>query len=156
MSDITLPQEDADALIQMEKRCVGPSSYTFPQPGRTLEIECQPPDGSERFHLDIYRGSINLKKVSQNFRARTSIVLLRLDVDTAPHRNPDGEKIGRTHLHVYREGYGDSWAYEIPGTLPEDVPALRLGDLTDRVRTLRDFMRYCNIVDLPTINSVLL
>lgn len=156
MADIILPQEDADALIQMEKECIGPPNHTFPQPGRKLKIECEPPDGSERFHLDVHRGSINLKKVNQNFRVRTSIVLLRLDVDASTHKNPDGEKIGRTHLHVYREGYGDAWAYEIPGPLPEDVPTFRYGDLADPMRTLQDFMAYCNITNPPSINPVLL
>jgi hypothetical protein len=92
----------------------------------------------------VYRGRIVLQKATHNLRVRTAIPLLRLDLNAAPHRNPDGEKVGRTHLHVYREGYGDAWAYEVP----DDA----FGDLDDLVRTLNDFMTYCNITQQPAIN----
>lgn len=156
MAEPNIPQQEAIALIQMEKVYQGEQAHDFPQPGVKLKMECESPDGSERFHLDVYRGTIDLRKVNHNFRARTSIPLLRLDVNTAPHRNPDGEKVGRTHLHIYREGYGDAWAYELSEVFPHNMPSLQLGDLTDLARTAKKFMTYCNITDQPTINPVLL
>ncbi len=71
------------------------------------------------------------------------IVLARLDFAGPPHRNPDGEEVGSTHLHLYREGYGDKWAYP--------VPAERFPNLRDPWLTLDDFMRYCRIVEPPRI-----
>ena len=156
MAEPNIPQKEAIALIQMEKQHQGEQTHSFPQPGEKLKMECESPSSGERFNLDIFRGSIDLKKVNHNFRARTSIPLLRLDVNTAPHRNPDGEKVGRTHLHVYREGYGDAWAYDLSDDLPEGIPPLEIGDLTDLTRTVHDFMEYCNINNQPTINPVLL
>jgi hypothetical protein len=35
------------------------------------------------------------------------VVLVRLDLGGAPHRNPFDEEIGVPHLHLYREGFGD-------------------------------------------------
>ena len=59
------------------------------------------------------------------------------------HRNPDGEEIGSPHRHVYREGFGDKWAYS--------PPTDRFADLDDPWRTLEDFMQFCNIVEPPVI-----
>ena len=69
------------------------------------------------------------------------VILARLDFGGAPHRNPDGEEIASPHLHVYREGFGDKWAFP--------VPTDTFTDLADLWRTLQNFMHYCNIVELP-------
>jgi hypothetical protein len=144
MAQVDIPQEEADDLIRMEKQYRGEPQRDYPGPGEKLQMECESPDGTEQFYLDVYRGRIALQKATHNLRVRTAIPLLRLDLNAAPHRNPDGEKVGRTHLHVYREGYGDAWAYEVP----DDA----FGDLDDLVRTLNDFMTYCNITQQPAIN----
>ncbi|KJU85379.1 prophage protein [Candidatus Magnetobacterium bavaricum] len=39
------------------------------------------------------------------------IILLRLCFGGHPHRNPDDTEISSPHLHRYREGYADKWAY---------------------------------------------
>lgn len=44
---------------------------------------------------------------------------------------------------MYREGYGDKWAYRLPEEL--------LRNLNDPWMLLEDFMQYCNIVDPPNI-----
>ena len=77
-------------------------------------------------------------------RARHVVVLVRLDLGGPPHRNPDDEEIGTPHLHVYRAGYGDKWAFPVP---PD-----RFRDLTDVPKTLEDFLRYRNVTQPPRIN----
>lgn len=144
MADVDIPQEEAAELIEMVKKYTGPDTVEYPGPGENLQMKCQSPDEAERFHLDVYRGRIALKKVSHNLRVRTAVPLLRLDLNAAPHRNPDGEKVGRAHIHVYREGSGDAWAYEVPN---EPV-----ADLDDLERSLQAFMTYSNITQQPTIN----
>ena len=57
--------------------------------------------------------------------------------------NPDGEEVGSPHLHVYREGYGDKWAFP--------VPAGRFTDLGDRWRPFQDFLGFCKIVQPPNV-----
>ena len=76
-------------------------------------------------------------------RARQVVVLVRLDLGGAPHRNPDDEEILAPHLHMYREGYGDKWAIS--------VPADRFTATPDLWVTLEDFMRFCNITQPPHI-----
>ena len=70
------------------------------------------------------------------------LVLARLDFNS-PHRNPDHTEVGIPHLHLYQEGYGDKWAY--------DVPAGMLKNPLDAWQVLADFMAYCYIVEPPNI-----
>jgi hypothetical protein len=93
MADIDIPQAEADALIAMEKHCVESKSGLFPEPGGRLSIALTSPDKRENFLLDITRARIKLTKATYQNRARQAIILMRLDLDGAPHRNPDDQEI---------------------------------------------------------------
>jgi hypothetical protein len=82
-------------------------------------------------------------KVKMQNRGRQVVVLVRLDLGGAPHRNPDGEDIPVPHLHVYREGFGDKWAVA--------VPADQFTATSDVWRTLDEFLRFCNVTQPPHI-----
>lgn len=143
MADMNLTQAEADALIAMEKYRVNEDRSDFPMGGQSLIVPLQSADKREHFLLDVSRGRIDLLKVKMQNRGRQVVVLVRLDLGGAPHRNPDGEEMLPPHLHVYREGYGDKWA--IP------VPADRFGATGNLWITLEDFMRFCNITRPPHI-----
>ena len=91
------------------------------------------------------RSQIKLTKATYQNRARAMIVLLRLDLDGPPHRNPDGVNIPCPHLHIYREGYGDKWATPAPLSI--------YGDTLDLFSTFEVFMKRCNITAPPTIQK---
>ena len=93
--------------------------------------------GREQFLLDLWRAKIRLSKHRFQTRGQKVIVLVRLDLDGAPHTNPDGTKIEGTHLHLYREGYEDKWAYAL------DNATFR--DPTNIQTTFADFCVYCSI-----------
>lgn len=78
-------------------------------------------DKREHFLLDLSRGRIDLQKVKMQNRGRQVVVLVRLYLEGALHRNPDDTEVPAPHLHVYREGYGDKWA--VPG--PPNTLAIR-------------------------------
>ena len=143
MADMNLTQAEADALIGMEKHRVNEDRSDFPMAGQSLVLPLQSADKREQFVLDMSRGRIDLLKVKMQNRGRQVIVLVRLDLGGAPHRNPDDEEIPAPHLHVYREGYGDKWA--IP------VPADRFTATSDLWATLREFMQFCNVTQPPYI-----
>jgi hypothetical protein len=145
MADIDIPQAEADALIAMEKQRVEDKSWLFPEAGGSLAIALTSPDKRENFILDIARGRIKLSKASYQNRARQAIILLRLDLGGAPHRNPDDQEIPCPHLHMYREGYGDKWA--IP------APVDRYPNVQDLFSTFEAFMRHCNISNPPVIDK---
>ena len=102
-------------------------------------------DKRETFLLDITRARIKLTKATYQNRARAAIILLRLDLDGPPHRNPDGEEIECPHLHVYKEGFGDKWAISLP---PEHYP-----DPADLFATFLAFMKQCNVVEPPRLQN---
>lgn len=143
MADINLTQAEADVLVAMEKHRTSEERSDFPMGGQSVVLPLQSADRREQFLLDLSRGRIDLLKVKMQNRGRQVVVLVRLDLGGAPHRNPDDEEIPVPHLHVYREGYGDKWA--VP------VPTDRFSDLADVWVTLEEFMRFCNITQPPHI-----
>jgi hypothetical protein len=145
MAELELTQAEADLFINIEKHCIENKPYLFPSLGGSLAIPLHSFDRRENFFLDISRSRINLSKGKYQSRVRQAIVLLRLDFGGAPHRNPDDEEIICPHLHTYREGYGDKWA--IP------IPIEKFPNIDDAWQTLQDFMKYCNITQLPNIRK---
>jgi hypothetical protein len=142
MADIVLTQAEADALIGMDKFCTDNTQWTYPRAGEQLSVPLTSADRREVFALDITRSRIKLTKSTHQNRARQAIVLLRLDLDGPPHRNPDGTEVACPHLHVYRESYGDKWASPAPAHLCEPG--------ADAFATCVAFMAYCNIVEAPS------
>ena len=141
MADDALSQTDAEALLHMDKVPASTDTFQFPDLGGRIEVPLVSRDERERFSLDINRKRIALTTGYQT-RARKVVVLARLDF-AAPHRNPDGSEVGVPHLHLYREGYGHKWAFE--------VPAGMLSNPMDAWQVLLDFMRYCGVVEQPNI-----
>lgn len=95
--------------------------------------------------MDITRSQIKLTKATYQNRARQAIVLMRLDLDGPPHRNPDGVEVPCPHLHVYQEDYGVKWA--VP------APVASYKNLSDLHSTLVDFMFHCNVIEVPQIQK---
>ena len=147
MTDDDLTQAEANALIAMEKHAADEVVRDYPQPGRAITAPLVSADGREHFLLDVTCGQIRLK-VSHQTRYRKTIILVRLDLRGARHRNPDGREIDTPHIHLYREGYDHKWAQPLPDG--------HFVDLDDLFRTLQDFMEYCNITNPPTIKPRLL
>lgn len=77
-------------------------------------------------------------------RYRRDEILLRLDINGPPHTNPDGEEISSNHLHIYREGFEDSWAIPIPSNIFKNT--------TDLVQILIEFLEYCKVVNIGQLS----
>jgi hypothetical protein len=137
MADIEITQAEADALIEMEKRFVDDKEWIFPAAGERVAFALTSVDKRENFMLDVTRAGIKLTKATYQNRARQAIVLMRLDLDGPPHRNPDGNEIECPHLHTYREGFGDKWA--VP------APVDRYTNTLDLFVTCEAFLQHCNI-----------
>jgi hypothetical protein len=131
--------------MAMEKRCATEEQWLFPVPGDRLAIPLTSMDKRENFTLDVTRSQIKLTKATYQNRARVAIILMRLDLDGPPHRNPDGEEILCPHLHTYRAGFGDKWA--VP------APIERYMNTPDLYSTCHAFMTHCNITEPPNIQQ---
>ncbi len=138
-----LPQQKADQLIHIPKLLVNSTAIQFPIAGDSIQLEAKSEDGRDTFMFDVNRkGRIRLSRCTYQERYAVIEILLRLDVDGPPHENPDGTEVPCPHLHVYREEYGDKWAYPVP-------PGFT--NTTDLVRTLQDFLGYCRVDIMPPI-----
>lgn len=131
----------------MTKRFERPQTVAMP-PGADKTYELVGEDPRERFLLDLWRGTLRLSKLKLQTRGRKIVVLVRVDIDGAPHTNPNGELIGGTHIHRYREGYEDKWA--------EPLDTAEFSDTSNIEQAYRDFARVCNIVEVPTFQPELL
>jgi hypothetical protein len=147
MAEIILTQAEADTLIAMEKHRSNDERRNFPMDGQSLSVPLHSADRRENFWLDLSRGRIDLQKVKMQNRGRQVVVLVRLDLGGAPHRNPDDAEIPAPHLHLYREGFGDKWA--VP------LPADRFANPADTWATFEDFLRFCNVTQPPHIQREL-
>jgi hypothetical protein len=141
LMEILLSQSEADAFIAMPKVRTDETEWAFS--GAALAIPLTSEDRRTNFFLDLSRGRISLAKGKYQNRVHQSVILVRLDFGGAPHRNPDGVEMTCPHLHIYREGYGDKWAFA--------VPADKFSNISDTWATLEDFMRYCTITQPPII-----
>lgn len=143
MTDYEISQSEADYLLRLRKHKVDTQVWEYPATGGKISIPLSSDDPHESFLLDISRGRIDLLKGKYQTRGRTAIVLARIDFNGAPHRNPDGMEVACPHLHVYREGFGDKWAYALA---PENF-----SNPNDLWLLLNEFMQFCNIVEPPQL-----
>ncbi len=138
-----LTQNEADFLLNMHKLLTDNGIVNFPKTGEAKSLDLISEDGKEKFIIDINRKStIKIKKCTYQKRYRTYIILLRLDIEGSPHTNPDGEVILGAHFHIYKEGFGDAWAYPIPTTIT---------DPSDLIQTLIDFLNYCKVINIDQL-----
>lgn len=140
---MVLAQDEADDLIAVEKHFVDHAPLVVTGSGIDVSRALVSNDGGEDFVLDVWRGSFNLSKYKLQLRGHEIVPLVRVDVNGAPHVNPDNTRVPTPHIHLYREGYDDERAY------PLDNYPFR--DSSDIVKTLEDFAQFCHIQALPTI-----
>ena len=143
MTDRDLTQAHAEALLVMDKYRRDDTPWDYSGLGK-ITLPLVSSDRRESFLLDIRRSRIKIAKGTFQNRARHLVILARLDFGGAPHRNPDGQEIASPHLHLYRKGFNDKWAFPVPLDAFPNLP--------DYWRTFDDFMVFCNVVAPPIIN----
>lgn len=140
-----LTQEEADTLIALAKDLKSRSPIAFPPMRSSHQVEAQsstiPPVD---FVFDIQRKTLNPAKCTYNTRS-SNVILIRVDIKGPPHGNPDGEEVPCPHIHIYREGYGDKWAYPLENHITTDT--------SDLVSVLISFLEYNNVTETPEISE---
>ncbi|WFA22495.1 hypothetical protein ERY13_07550 [Paenibacillus mucilaginosus] len=100
----------------------------------------------ENFVININRkGKLKPTKCTYLTLYNKSTILLRLDIDGPAHMNPDGNVIPCPHIHIYREGFDDKWAFPLENEIKTDT--------SDLLSVLIDFLEYNNIENIPTAFS---
>lgn len=132
-----LTQEEANILISSLKQLLNEKTFiTFPEAGGKLLLKCK--DGNNNnYIIDVQRGRIKPSKGTYQTRYNKSTIIIRVDIDGPPHDNPDGEEVPCPHIHVYREGYEDKWAFPLDREI--------ITDPQDLIQVLIDYFTYNNI-----------
>ena len=105
-------------LMQLQKIFVK-SSIILPNNGENSIYDLKSKETQDKFYLDVdRRGRIELSRFKLQTRyVVTKLPLVRIDIDSPPHLNPDGTKTSRNHIHIYREVDNDTgnlpWAYSL-------------------------------------------
>lgn len=106
-----ITQKEFDHLISLEKEFKDNDQITL---GSSWQKEIIAVNSKDTFILDYAArrsvNSIEVKRFTYNKRYRTAIILLRFD-SCGRHTNPDGEILDGPHIHIYREGYADQFAF---------------------------------------------
>jgi len=141
---MSITQVEADYLISLSKMPLENDPIEIGREGESIKRELISVDRKERFFMDIWRSGVVLGKYTLQNRARTVIILVRVDVgDTLEHTNPDDTIVSGSHIHLYREGYDDKFASPL-----HQYPFQNTANIA---QTLTDFARYCHIEQLPPI-----
>ena len=146
MISLMLTQAKVDELLGLVKVLVERGPVDFPPAGTSKQIEAKSEDGREAFLIDVNRrGKIKISKCTFQERYQVIDILIRLDIDGPTHENPDGVEVPCPHLHIYKEGFAEKWAYPLQ---PSDFT-----DTGDLAKTLKEFLRYCRVRDIPDVQG---
>ena len=137
---------EAQGLIQVLKKIIECKGFAIPKPGTRNVIELSSVfSDSDKFKVDFNRHStIRPEKYTLQLRYGKDQGLLRIDVNGPKHTNPDGTIVECPHIHVqtHDRGHWDAWAYDLP---------VVFGDVEDRINTLKQFLDYCNVNNVSSI-----
>lgn len=139
-----MTKAEFDELHKIKKYLeVDESGIIWPARGKKLIIPCYSLDDKEQFEININTSKIKIEKVTYQQLYCDKTILYRIDNDGPRHQNPDGEFIDCPHIHIYKDGYGDKWAYplaEYISTNSNDILVL-----------FKSFLSYINVIDVPNI-----
>jgi hypothetical protein len=142
-----LTQQEANILIAMEKTIINARALSFPSSGHRKDYDLLSTDNREKFILSVVRsGKIKPNKCSYSERYKNAIILLRIDNDGRPHINPDGQEVPCPHLHIYREGDHDRWAYPLPDSFSNSP---------DLIQTFIDLLNYSNVINTNNLHIIM-
>jgi hypothetical protein len=137
-----LSQSEFDYLMSQEKEFEDKSTILLGPAPLQWSKKIISTSTKDTFSLDFYRGTFRLEKYTYNHRFKQNTVLIRFD-SYGMHTNPDGEKMEGFHVHIYKEGFGDKFAY------PASHFGIKDSDTIEVV--LQRILRYCNINKIPPI-----
>lgn len=150
-----MSDEEFKKLLSLNKQFVQ-NNIQLPLIGYNDVFNLISKESNDAFFLDIdRRGRIELSKLKIQTRyALTKLPLVRIDINSPQHINPDGTKTSRNHIHIYKETEYDTgnlpWAYDI-----ETILSFSNGiENADFMELFYCFCAYCNI-DTYNIQGVM-
>lgn len=143
---MSITQQEFDYLMQLKKQFQEKNELLLGPAPHKWSRDIISTTSTEIFILDFYRGSIEIKKYTFHKRYKTCIPLVRFD-SWGRHTNPDQQKFVGPHIHIYKEGYDDKFAYS--------VDVIGINDQNSMEDVLVKFLKYCNVENIPPIQLTL-
>lgn len=134
-----MDNNEFERLLKLEKHFDQPKSFRFPEHGSQKIFSLTSVCKSEKFFLDFDRSGKIVFKLTNQLR-QDSTPLVRIDINSPPHINPNGNIVGRNHVHLYKEHFGLAYAYELDSIFSLEI------DKTNVLDIFINFCYYCNIV----------
>lgn len=135
-----LTEEQAKFLIDIEKIIL--DSHSLPVNGEKHAYRLSKARSFRKL-LDLHcvSSSKNTEKYSYTIIYR-GIRIFSVDLKASPHTNPDGSKVSGNHMHLYKDGFFDQYAYELTDVFsnPDDFLA-----------TFYDVLGYSNVINRDEI-----
>lgn len=141
-----MTDSDFKELMDLDKYFIRPESIKIPgeQEQKIYQLKSFTTEDNFIFDYDR-RGRFELKYKEQ-LRFGKDVRLIRLEINAPTHMNPDGSIISRNHIHIYKEGYDLSWAYELHDIFP---------DAKQEISALYLFTAFCEYCKINTSNIIL-
>ncbi|WP_370821267.1 DUF6978 family protein [Acidaminococcus massiliensis] len=142
------------------KEFITTKSIGFPIQNDEVALKGKGKSTKSSYVVHINRKQCIFKRITYlNRMDKKSIILARLDIDTKPHRNPDGSKVGGIHLHLYQEGCGDDWAFALDDVqnIRKILPTYQPIQLQDEefLDNFQKFADFCGFINFPQFQQVL-
>lgn len=111
---MTLTQEKFNELMSLEK-FIEAKKYLLPGQNEKNSVSVSDVNGYEKFILDVNRkGSFENKcTIQTRYINEGTTIIVCLDINGPEHMNPDGRILSRNHIHIYKEGFEDKYAYDL-------------------------------------------
>lgn len=153
-----MTDDNAINYIRIEKEIIE-KKIDFPKQNEYIILNAiAKSNPNERFIIDINRKRAILSRCTFQQRVHTSIPLVRLDIDTKLHKNPDGKIIEGNHIHIYKEGYNLAWAYPLNHKILNEInpnfDITLFENISFHPITFINFCKFCNISKIPMFQIV--
>lgn len=138
-----MTDNEFNIIVNTKKIFVSPPSIINVNEKKTYKLKST--DGKDDFYINAERKNnvcgrnIELSRIKLH-HSYYKEPLIRVEVDSKPHINPDGSIVGRNHIHIYKEGYGMSIAYDL-----EDFHLKLFKEYSNVLLLFVDFCIYCNV-----------
>lgn len=124
----------------MNSNKVIPNNAVLPSKNEETSFELSTNFKDIKIFLDIdRRGRLELKKCKMQDRYKT-LPLVRVDIDSPPHRFKDGSRSSRNHIHIFNPDNNENDTFNL-----EDFDTDLFKDINNFTSILFDFCSYCKI-----------
>lgn len=104
------------------------------------------------YNLHLNYGRIDVDKVSiTTVHNESGKVLVRLDLNPRKHINPDGTIVDTDHVHIYKEGYDERFAYPLDSEEFKNI----FPDKENMALLLKSYLDFIKTISIPEIIEVL-